>query len=67
MRISEKTRAILLLISMLVLVPLACNAPGASQPTPSIQDSAAQTVAAQLTNAAQPGDNATDSPVQPTE
>lgn len=67
MRINEKNRAVLLLIAMLVLVPLACNAPGASQPTPSIQDSAAQTVAAQLTNAAQPGDNATDSPVQPTE
>ncbi len=67
MKMRPRERSIFLLISVLVLVPLACNMPGAAEPTQSVQDSAAQTVAAQLTNAAQPLDSATESPAPPTD
>ncbi|MBN1264046.1 MAG: hypothetical protein JXA25_01040 [Anaerolineales bacterium] len=67
MKSNRRFHSILLVLSVLAIVPLACNMPGVATPTQSIQDSAAQTVAAQLTNAAQPSDNTTQEPQPPTQ
>jgi len=67
MKISRELKTIMIAVSAIALVPLACNAPGSATPTPNLQDSAAQTVAAQLTNAAIPDGDATDEPLPPTE
>jgi len=66
MKRDRRLFSVLLVVATLSLAPLACNMPGVATPTQNMQDSAAQTVAAQLTNAAQPGDNGTQEP-PPTE